>query len=133
MGSQARRSTVSTVRFCAFAAFLSGVICSGPYALAQRPKKTFQVTWLGHAAFEVISPGGTAIIIDPWLNQDPQTPAAFKDLTRYHPAAILVTHSHFDHSQDAVELAKDSGAPVVASSDWLETRALPKKQHSVAT
>jgi hypothetical protein len=32
-------------------------------ALAQ----ALQVRWLGHAAFEVVSPGGTRLLIDPWL------------------------------------------------------------------
>jgi hypothetical protein len=59
-------------------------------------------------------------LIDPWLKQNPQTPAIFKDLSRYHPSAILVSHSHFDHSQDAMEIAQASGAPVVSSGDWVE-------------
>ena len=99
---------------------LVSAYCSGAYAQRQADKKPFQVTWLGHAAFEIISPGGTRILIDPWLKQNPQTPAVFKDLSRYHPAAILVSHSHFDHSQDAMEIAQASGAPVVSSGDWVE-------------
>ena len=67
-------------------------------------------------------------MIDPWLKQNPQTPAVFKDLSRYHPAAILVSHSHFDHSQDAMEIAQASGAPVVSSGDWVEKLGLPEKQ-----
>src|ERR1700689_243624 len=107
---------------------LFGVIGGEARTQAQVAKKNFQVTWLGHAAFEVISPGGTHILIDPWLKQNPQAPSAFKDLTRSHPAAILVTHSHFDHAQDAVEIAKNSGAPVIGSSDWVEKLPLPQKQ-----
>ena len=107
---------------------LVSVFCTGAYAQRQTDKKPFQVTWLGHAAFEIISPGGTRILIDPWLKQNPQTPAIFKDLSRYHPAAILVSHSHFDHSQDAIEIAQESGAPVVSSGDWVEKLGLPEKQ-----
>jgi hypothetical protein len=37
----------------------------GGGALAQTPspneKKTISITWLGHAAFEIVSPGGTAL------------------------------------------------------------------------
>src|SRR6478672_6481544 len=40
-------------------------------------------TWYGHSCFEVRTPGGKAIIIDP----------------------LLVTHGHFDHTGDAVPLA----------------------------
>ncbi len=86
------------------------------------------VTWLGHAAFLVTSPGGTQLLLDPFLKQNPSTPDSLKDLSRYHPAAILVTHSHFDHSADAKEIALASGAKVVASFDWAQTLGLPDSQ-----
>ena len=41
----------------------------GGAALGQTPspnnKKTISITWLGHAAFEIVSPGGTDLLIDP--------------------------------------------------------------------
>src|SRR5579872_5659877 len=100
------RTMKRTIRLQIVAIFLLSLFATGVHAQQLSPKKPFQVTWLGHAAFEVVSPGGTRLLIDPWLKQDPATPPAFKDLTRYHPAAILVTHSHFDHSQDVAEIAK---------------------------
>src|SRR6516164_2478600 len=79
-------------------------------ALAQTPspneKNPISITWLGHAAFEIVSPGGTHLLIDPFLTKNPATPAENKDLSRYHPSYILVTHSHGDHLGDAVALAK---------------------------
>ena len=77
-------------------------------------KKSFQVTWLGHAAFEIISPGGTRLLIDPFLKENPSTPAEFKDLTRYKVDAILVTHSHGDHLGDAIEIAKTNKVKLVS-------------------
>lgn len=79
----------------------------------QSQKKEIQITWLGHAAFEIVSPGGTRILIDPFLKENPATPAEFKDLSRYKPNYILVTHSHGDHMGDAVEIAKASRARLV--------------------
>src|ERR1044072_506492 len=76
--------------------------------------KDFQLTWLGHAALEIVSPGGTRLLIDPFLKETPATPAEFKDLARYKPAAILITHSHGDHLGDAMEIAKASGAKIVS-------------------
>jgi L-ascorbate metabolism protein UlaG (beta-lactamase superfamily) len=87
-----------------------------------------QVTWLGHAAFEIVSPGGTHLLIDPFLKNDPATPAAFKDLARYHPDAILVTHSHPDHASDAAAIAGSSGAPVIGTSEWVASLGLPQNQ-----
>ena len=77
-------------------------------------RNEIQITWLGHAAFELLSPGGTDILIDPYLTKNPATPAEFKDLSRYHPNYILVTHSHGDHLGDAVELAKMTKAKIVS-------------------
>ena len=95
---------------------------------ASRPAGKIAVTWLGHAAFLVTSPGGTQLLIDPFLRQNPSTPDSLKDSSRYHPAAILVTHSHFDHSADVKAIAQASGAPVVASYDWAQTLGLPAAQ-----
>ena len=88
----------------------------------------FQVTFLGHAAFQVQSPGGTMILIDPFLSQNPQTPAGRKDLTQYNPDAILVTHSHSDHALDAAAIATTSGAQIIASFEHAGTFDVPIAQ-----
>lgn len=97
-------------------------------SLAHGQSKQIEITWLGHAAFEIVSPGGTRLLIDPFIKQNPKTPEPFKDLSRYRPAAILVTHSHFDHSGDAVELARSSSAPVISTFDYVSGLALPDEQ-----
>lgn len=105
-----------------------------PALIAAMPQKAsvahqpITVTWLGHAAFEIVSAGGTKVLLDPFLTQDPATPTEFKDLSRYKPDAILVTHSHGDHLGDAVAIAKASGAPVIASYELEATLGLPDKQ-----
>ncbi len=104
-----------------------------PALMAAAPKAPIKtqpitVTWLGHAAFEVVSSGGTKLLLDPFLTQDPSTPAEFKDLSRYKPDAILVTHSHGDHLGDAAAIAKASGAPVIASYELASSLGLPEKQ-----
>ncbi len=91
-------------------------------------KDKITVTWLGHAAFEVVSPGGARFLIDPFLKANPSTPEANKDLSRYKPTAILVSHSHIDHSADVLEIAKASGAPVVGTFEYASSLALPEAQ-----
>ena len=71
------------------------------------------------------SPGGTQLLLDPFLRQNPTTPDSLKDTSRYHPAAVLVTHSHFDHSADAKAIVLASGAKLVAAYDWAQTLGLP--------
>ena len=87
--------------------------CINAQAQRNRLKKEIQITWLGHAAFEIVSSGGTRILIDPFIKENPATPVEFKDLLRYKPNFILVTHSHGDHMGDAIEIAKASKAKLV--------------------
>ena len=87
-----------------------------------------KVQWLGHAAFEITSAGGTRILIDPFLSGNPSTPDSLKNLSRYKPAAILVSHSHSDHALDAKAIAMASGAMVISAYEWVNTLGLPEKQ-----
>jgi L-ascorbate metabolism protein UlaG (beta-lactamase superfamily) len=90
------------------------VMIALPAAAAAQDKaqgKT-QLTWYGHAAFVVKTPRGTVLAIDPWFsNPTNQGKAAAPEKIDY----ILVTHGHFDHVGDAVELAKKTSAKFVGS------------------
>ncbi len=102
---------------------------AGPSYAATPGPAPIAVTWLGHAAFEIVSPGGKHILIDPFLKDDPATPEAFKDPHRYKPDAILVTHSHFDHLGDTIEIATLSGAPVISVFELVKSLNLTDKQN----
>ncbi len=83
------------------------------------------LTWLGHAAFRIDTPGGKRIYVDPFLNGNPKTPDAEKEPERVD--AIAVTHGHGDHVGDAVELAKKHSCPVVAQvelSGWISNQGV---------
>jgi L-ascorbate metabolism protein UlaG (beta-lactamase superfamily) len=69
------------------------------------------ITWLGHAAFKITSPGGKVVMIDPWLSGNPACPDHLKAVERCD--LILVTHGHFDHLGDTVPLAQQTGATVI--------------------
>ena len=84
--------------------------------------------WLGHAAFEITSPGGTKILIDPFLSANPSTPDSLKRLARYKPDVILVTHSHDDHALDAKAIAQLSGAKVMSAYEWVNAQGVPENQ-----
>jgi L-ascorbate metabolism protein UlaG (beta-lactamase superfamily) len=105
-----------------------GAAWAGPAFSASPAPAPISVTWLGHASFEIVSPGGKHILIDPFLKDNPSTPETFKDAHRYKPDVILVTHSHFDHSGDALEIATLSGAPVIGVFEWVKSLNLPDKQ-----
>jgi L-ascorbate metabolism protein UlaG (beta-lactamase superfamily) len=72
-----------------------------------------QIIWLGHGSFR-IEIGDQVLLIDPWLNGNPMMEnedhaAAIADATH-----ILVTHGHFDHTTDIVQVSTKTGAPVSA-------------------
>lgn len=79
---------------------------------------TTTVTWHGHAAFEIVTPNGKVLMIDPWL-KNPVNPKAKdgKDPVEGITKAdyILITHGHFDHTGDAAAIAKKTGARLVAT------------------
>jgi L-ascorbate metabolism protein UlaG (beta-lactamase superfamily) len=88
-------------------------VCSGPGAVAAQQ---IEVLWLGHATTRITSLTGKVIVIDPFLKKNPVTPQAFRDLSALGKVdLILVTHGHPDHVDDLPELARLSGAPVVAT------------------
>lgn len=93
-------------------------------------EKKIEVTWLGHATFEIVSPGGTRLLIDPFLTQNPKTPKRFKNLKRYRPDAILVTHSHMDHTADAAAIAKRSRAKLIGAYDHVAAAGVPADQQA---
>ena len=63
-----------------------------------------KITWLGHATFLVVTPGGKTLILDPWITGNPATPAEKKTIDKLD--YMLISHGHSDHFGDAVELAK---------------------------
>jgi L-ascorbate metabolism protein UlaG (beta-lactamase superfamily) len=83
------------------------------------------LTWLGHAAFRIDTPGGKRIYIDPFLNGNPSCPDAEKEPERVD--AIFLTHGHDDHVGDTLALAQKFGCPVYAQVElrgWLSTQGL---------
>jgi L-ascorbate metabolism protein UlaG (beta-lactamase superfamily) len=68
------------------------------------------IRWLGHAAFE-LKAGGTTVLVDPFLTGNPSAAASADEV---EADVILLSHGHGDHFGDTVDIAKRTGAPVVA-------------------
>jgi len=77
-----------------------------------------KVTWHGHAAFEIVTPKGHVLMIDPWLSnpKNPDAAGGQDPLAKVGKVDyILITHGHFDHVGDAVALARKTGARLVTN------------------
>jgi len=72
-----------------------------------------RLQYLSHSAF-LIETAGKKILIDPFFTGNPKAPAEAKKI---RPDYILLSHGHGDHLGDGVQLAKDSGATIVAPNE----------------
>jgi len=68
------------------------------------------IRYLGHAAV-ALEHDGTTVLVDPFLTGNPKAAAQASDV---QADAILLTHGHFDHLGDTVDIARRTGAPVLA-------------------
>lgn len=80
-----------------------------------------KITWYGHSAFG-LEFGGNKILIDPFLKGNPAfTNDSFEETIK-GTTHIALTHGHSDHVGDTIEIAKQTGAKVIANYDlcmWL--------------
>ncbi|GIV98362.1 MAG: UPF0173 metal-dependent hydrolase [Herpetosiphonaceae bacterium] len=88
---------------------------------------TLKITWLGHGTFFFETPGGKRLLLDPWINNNPSFPKGWEDRLKSQIDAILLTHGHFDHIGDLVDVARATAAPIVCIFDmtsWLSGQGL---------
>lgn len=98
-------------------AVVAVVILFGSFAESAAQTK---LTWLGHAAFSITTPKGKVLLIDPWLHNpaNPDMKAGKDPLASITKVDyILLTHGHRDHVGDAVEIAKKTGAALIANPE----------------
>jgi L-ascorbate metabolism protein UlaG (beta-lactamase superfamily) len=69
-----------------------------------------EIRFLGHACFE-LTEADTRVLVDPFLTGNPKAAATADEVD---PTHILLTHGHPDHYGDIEDIAKRTGAPVVA-------------------
>lgn len=79
-------------------------------AVAQAATK---IHWYGQSAFRIETPSGGVILIDPWLTA-PTNPDKDSVAKLGRVDYMLITHGHPDHVVNAVEIAKKTGAVLVA-------------------
>src|SRR5918998_547467 len=68
------------------------------------------IRFLGHSCVELVE-GDARVLVDPFLTGNPKAAASADEV---EPTHILLTHGHADHYGDVEDIAKRTGAPVVA-------------------
>ena len=83
-----------------------------------------KLTYYGHSCFSV-QIGEENLLFDPFITPNPlASHIKLKDIKADY---ILVSHGHSDHVLDCIELAKSTGAKVIASweiHEWLNTQGI---------
>lgn len=83
-----------------------------------------KLTFIGHSAFLLEDDDGNVVAIDPFITGNPM---ATIDAGSVKPGTILLTHAHNDHVGDAVDLAKENDAKVIATAElgyWFESKGV---------
>ncbi|MBI3973148.1 MAG: metal-dependent hydrolase [Chloroflexi bacterium] len=81
-----------------------------------------RIRFFGAAAFEIVTPQGMRILIDPFLDENPASPVKVRDLERVD--LVLVTHGAWDHLGDAAQIAARDGAPIICGPEVKEALTL---------
>jgi L-ascorbate metabolism protein UlaG (beta-lactamase superfamily) len=91
--------------------------------MALNPEVSF--TWLGHGTWKARSAKGKEILIDPWVMNNPATPTNLKTIDKCD--LMLITHAHFDHIGDALEIARKAKPTIVTIAElgsWLGSKGI---------
>ena len=79
-----------------------------------------EITYYGQSCFAAVVAGKT-LLFDPFIRKNQL--AQHVDVEAIQPDYVLVTHGHFDHIDDAADIAKRTGATVIANAEvatWLK-------------
>ena len=81
----------------------------------------FQIQWLGQSAF-VLDSDGHRLLTDPWIRKNPVCRTPLEDLL--DAESIIVSHGHFDHFGDTIELMDRSQAMLAVDPEisWYMSR-----------
>ncbi|MDF2811599.1 MAG: metal-dependent hydrolase [Microvirga sp.] len=84
-----------------------------------------KITWFGHSAFR-LDFSDKVVLIDPFFTGNPAFEGSVEKAAE-GVTHILITHGHGDHVGDSLNIARATGATIVANADlagWLGSQGL---------
>lgn len=73
-----------------------------------------KLRYFSHSAFQITTPEGTSILIDPFLTGNPTAPVTADEVKA---DVILLTHGHGDHLGDTLDIAQRCGALCICENE----------------
>ncbi len=87
--------------------------------------RNLEIKYLGHSTFMLTTPAGRKLALDPWIRTNPRCPEGDKRLDGLD--TMLISHGHFDHLADAVDLARRFEPRIGCMFElgaWLESKGV---------
>ncbi len=84
---------------------------------------TVNYTYVGHGT-HLLEIDGKKVVIDPFYTSNPSTEISADTVA---VDFMLISHGHFDHVEDAVAIARRTGAKVIANAEisgWLKKQGI---------
>ncbi|MBC7425826.1 MAG: metal-dependent hydrolase [Bacteroidia bacterium] len=85
-----------------------------------------EIKYYGHSCFSVKA-GGKTLLFDPFIKGNPL--AAGIDIKDIHADYILISHGHHDHTDDALEIAKNCNSTIISVfeiAEWAKKNGCDK-------
>ncbi|MGB5288353.1 MAG: metal-dependent hydrolase [Ignavibacteriaceae bacterium] len=76
-----------------------------------------KLRYFSHSAFQLTTPNGKKILIDPFLTGNPTAPVTASDVNADY---IILTHAHGDHIGDSFDIAKRCNSTFICVNELAE-------------
>lgn len=90
-----------------------------------------KITWYGQAATTITS-NGRVLLIDPWFNGNPVSPIKPDELDQVD--IVAVTHGHFDHFGDTLEICRRFKAKLISTPEiawYADGKGVPRGEQGL--
>ena len=92
---------------------------------------SIKITWYGQAT-TTITYKNRVLLIDPWFNGNPVPPIKPEELSQVD--IVAVTHGHFDHFGDTLEICRRFNAKLICTPEiawYADSKGISRGSHCI--